>query len=158
METWKAIPGYEGLYEMNLEGKIRSLNYLGKKGNVQELKPGLNRRYLQFCLGKNGINKRFKLHVLLAMTFLEHIPNGNKLVVDHINNDPLDNRLDNLQIITNRKNLSKDKKRNLPTGVYILRNKFRAQIHINGKNKHIGCFSTPEEASEAYQNQLKKLC
>ena len=33
-----------------------------------------------------------------------------KLVVDHINNDPLDNRLENLQLISHRYNLSKDKK------------------------------------------------
>ena len=43
------------------------------------------------------------------MAFLNHKPNGNKLVVDHINNVKTDNRLSNLQIITQRKNTSKDR-------------------------------------------------
>jgi hypothetical protein len=32
---------------------------------------------------------------------------------------------------------------------------WRAQMHINGKNKYIGNFKTELEASEAYKNYLK---
>ena len=40
-----------------------------------------------------------------------------------------------------------------PVGVYFqkARGKFTAQLHINGKQKHLGCFNTPEEAFQAYK-------
>ena len=91
------------------------------------------------------------------MTFLNHVPSGHKFVVDHKNNNSLDNRLKNLQIITHRENSTKDRKRNLPTGVSFKGNKYQARIQINGKNKHLGYFLTPEEASNAYQNHLKLI-
>ncbi|WP_341556960.1 NUMOD4 domain-containing protein, partial [Bacillus cereus] len=33
-EIWKPVVGYEGLYEVSSEGKVRSLNYRGTKGKV----------------------------------------------------------------------------------------------------------------------------
>lgn len=157
MEEWKTIPGYEGLYEISTDGRVRNLNYYRKKGNVQELKPRLNGGYLKIWLFKKGKGKLFRIHVLLAMTFFGYVLNNHTLLVDHINNNPLDNKLENLQIITNRENSSKDKKGNLPTGVSIIGRKFRARIMIDGTKKHIGTFSTPEEASEAYQKELKNI-
>ena len=38
-EIWKDVPGFEGLYQASTEGNIRSLNYNGEKGRVQNLKP-----------------------------------------------------------------------------------------------------------------------
>lgn len=154
MEIWKAIPGYEGLYEMTADGRVRSLNYYGKKDKIHEMKQVLNSDYLVVGLYKEGKRKYFGIHVLLAMTFLGHIPDGHTLVVDHINNIQLDNRIENLQIITHRENTSKDTKRNLPTGVYTNRNKFVSKIKIQGKQKCLGSFSTPEQASAAYQKAL----
>ena len=161
-EIWKPIPDYEGLYEITLEGKVRSLNYLGRKGKIQEMKPGLINEYLGVRLSKEGRRKLFGIHQLLAITFLGHTLNGHTLLVDHINNNPLDNRLDNLQIISNRENTTKDKKRNLPTGVCFIpgegklsTKRYQVRIWIEGEKKYIGTFSTPQEASQAYQNALK---
>ena len=156
MEIWKDIPGYEGLYQITLSGKVRSLNYR-RTGKIKELKFGLNTGYLCVILYKQGKRKLFRFHILVAMTFMGHIPDGHNSIVDHKNNNCQDNNLENLQIITHRKNSSKDIKRNLPTGVSIVRNKYKARIQIKGKNKHLGCFSTPEEASQAYQNELKLI-
>jgi hypothetical protein len=160
METWKAIPGYEGLYEMSTCGKVKSLNY-HKTGKTQELKQGKGRKgYLGVALVKDGKKKNFRVHQLMGITFLGHIPNGMKTVVDHIdNNNRTDNSLENLQIITNRENISKDKKRDLPTGVYFypFLKKYVAKININKKLKHLGCYLTPEEASSAYKQALQNL-
>jgi len=41
------------------------------------------------------------------MAFLNHTPCGHKLIVDHINENKLDNRVENLQLITNKQNVIK---------------------------------------------------
>lgn len=76
--------------------------------------------------------------------------------IDHINRDPSDNRLSNLREASNSENMQNRRgptKRNL-TGVLgvgpLPNGKFKAQIVVNGKNRHLGCFETVEEASAAY--------
>ena len=41
--------------------------------------------------------KQFHVHILMAIAFLGYTPNGNKIVVDHIDNNPLNNTLENLK-------------------------------------------------------------
>jgi len=68
--------------------------------------------------------------------------------IDHINQNKKDNRIANLRKATHSENLqNKDCK-----GCYFKKanNKWVAQININGKVKHIGCYDTEEEAHEAY--------
>jgi hypothetical protein len=164
-ENWKAIPGYEGRYEMTLEGKVRSLNYFGLAGRIQELKPGSHPQgYFYVVLSKDAKPRTFGIHRLIAMTFLENIPEGRNWIVDHKNNDQTDNRLENLQIITQRKNVSKQKKRDLPTGVSYnestkdpSKNRYYAKIRINEKVIWLGTFNTCEEASQAYQQKADEL-
>lgn len=162
MENWKSIPGYEEFYEMTSTGRIRSLNYYGRKGNFHERKLGFNSNgYLSLNLSKEGKRKHFSIHVLLAMTFLEHDPNRYNFVVDHIDNDKLNNSLENLQVITQRENSTKDIKRKLPTGVKYdsrsSKNPYQSLIRIKGKVTRLGSFPTPEEASKAYQKALLNL-
>ena len=116
--------------------------------------------YKHVSLSKNGYCKTTKIHKLVAMEFLNHKPNGGvKIVIDHINNIKIDNRLENLQLISNRENLTKD--RNFGTSSYIgvsrvcSRNKWRSDIYINGKPIYLGLFNNEIDASNAYQNELK---
>ena len=152
-EIWKAIPGYEA-YEVSNEGKVRSLKW----GKIKELKAFIGRGYLKVKLRKNGKLKNFYLHQIVAMAFLNHKPDGHNLVIDHINNNKLDNCLENLRVTTQRFNTSRYE-RNLPTGVSWNKGakKYLATIQINGKLKYLGYFLTPEEASEAYQTALRKI-
>lgn len=96
-ETWKTIQGYEGLYEVSDLGRVRSL--VDKNGRSRELilKPGNNGKgYLQVNLFKNGVIKKHKVHRLVALTFVE----GRDLFkneVNHINENPSDNRAVNLE-------------------------------------------------------------
>ena len=156
MEIWKSIPGWEN-YEISTCGKVRSLNY-NHTGKIKELSPGNIRGYLVILFSSNGKKKQFYIHQLMAITFLNHTPDYYNKIIDHKNNIRTDNRLDNLQIITHRENSTKDRKRNLPTGVSLLKNgKYRSQIWKNNKKVSLGNFLTPEEASEAYQNNLKLI-
>lgn len=85
-------------------------------------------------------------------------------VVDHINGNTLDNRLSNLRICTNAENIrnSKIPKNNKSgfKGVFFnkrLKSKpFSVKLRINGKNKHIGYYSTKKQAALAYNKAAKK--
>jgi hypothetical protein len=80
------------------------------------------------------------------------------LQIDHINRDKLDNRIENLRLVTPSDNLrNKDSSDRENLGVYWepSRNKYRAVYHDNGKKKHIGRFSTEEEAIKARAEFLK---
>jgi hypothetical protein len=171
MEIWKSIPNYEGLYEVSSLGNIKGLmkNVFDKNGNLHYVKKEkvFSKRkskdgYYVTDLTNCSIKKTFKVHQLVAMAFLNHKPNGMKLVIDHRNNDPLDNRVENLQIVSVRKNSSKDKKDKSSqyTGVSWDKsnNKWKSQIYINGKSKHLGSFNCELSASLAYQNKLKEKC
>jgi len=168
LEIWKDIPDYEGLYQVSNLGNVRSLDRISKhkNGRLNKLKgkklSKLKDSTPYFCVGlnKNGVKKRFGIHRLVASAFLNYDINKRKgIVVDHIDNNPINNNLNNLQVITHRKNCSKDKKESSSkyTGVSWRkdRNKWRACYCIGTKYIHIGHFDTEEEAHLAYQKKIK---
>lgn len=91
-EVWRDIKGFEGLYQVSNLGRVKSL----KCGKEKILKPGKTTcGYLQVILSKDGKTKAYKVHRLVANTF---IPNPNNLeTVNHINEDKTDNRVENLE-------------------------------------------------------------
>lgn len=96
VEIWKDIEGYEGLYEVSNQGRVRSLNY-NKTGKVKELKPKNNGNgYLIAQLYKCGKIKYFLIHRLVAKAFLEDwsmwFPE-----VNHKDEDKTNNSVDNLE-------------------------------------------------------------
>jgi hypothetical protein len=170
-EEFRPIPGYEGYYEVSNFGNVKSLKreFLinGKyPSTVKEkiLKPlligSIGKQYYALGLYKDGKGVTMRIHILVAMVFLGHVPDGtHKIVVDHIDNNKLNNHVSNLQLISQRENLSKDKKNGTSkyTGVSWRKasNKWRSQIRVGDKNKDLGCFTSEEEAHEVYQNALK---
>jgi len=168
-EIFKDIIGYEGLYRVSNLGRVKSLDRIVKRSDGQKrnlkgcyLKAAIdNVGYFSIGLCKNGKNKTYRTHVLVSMSFLNHVSSGYRLVVDHINNIKTDNRLENLQLISHRANTNKDRGTGYSNfiGVYLDKKtkKWYAQIYVNKKNKHLGYFSTEEEASEAYKTELKHI-
>jgi hypothetical protein len=75
-------------------------------------------------------------------------------VIDHINNISEDNRIENLQLLSHRANISKDVNGDLPTGVSKPGSKYVARIYVDGKRLHLGSFGTIEEAAKAYNDAL----
>ena len=84
-------------------------------------------------------------------------------MVDHINGNKLDNRKSNLRVCSNQENqMNTRKQKNNKSGfkgVYFdkQRNKFKAQIMIDGKNKNLGLFENPEDAYKKYCEFAKKF-
>jgi hypothetical protein len=162
-EEFRSIPGYEGLYEVSNFGNVKSLgnNRTRKEKILKPVLVGLiGWQYYSVTLCKDGKSRHLNIHILVVMAFLGHVPDGTlKIVVDHIDNNRLNNHVSNLQLITQRENLSKDKKNGTSkyTGVYWgkAKNKWVSKITINGILKHLGLFTSEEDAAEVYQEALK---
>ena len=154
-EIFKDIPGYEGLYQVSNIGGVKSLgNTKNRKEKI--LKPGIINGYLHVILHKNSKQKSFRVHQLVAMAFLGHTPNGYEIVVNHKDNNELNNYVDNLELVSNRYNSSCHK---TDVGIYWkeINNKWIASITINRKTIYLGSFNEKEEASRVYQKAVVKI-
>ena len=91
-EIWKDVVGYEGLYQVSNNGRVKSLKF----GKEKILKPGkLKNGYLRVNLCKNEKQKHFLVHRLVALTF---ITNPNNLPdVNHKDENKENNRVENLE-------------------------------------------------------------
>lgn len=89
--------------------------------------------------------------------------------IDHKNGDRADNRIRNLREATNADNCqnkriaSTSNKSTKLLGCYFHKpsGKFRAAIGINGKNRHLGYFDTPDQAHAKYveaKRELHRFC
>lgn len=157
VENWLPIKGYEGIYEVSDLGRVRSLKF--EKTKVLQLNISSN-KYLALGLCKDGKKKTYNVYVLVAIAFLNHVPNGRITVVNHINFDRLDNRLVNLELVSFRENTNK--KHLLSTSKYTgvcwckTKGKWKASVHIS-KKINLGYFTTELEAHYAYEESLTKI-
>lgn len=151
MEIFKDVIGYEGLYQVSNIGRVKSL----RRFNI--LKPNDNGNgYLKLTLCKNGGVITKNVHQLVAQSFL----GLSTLAIDHINGNKKDNRVDNLQYVTDRENQTRayQRKRSLPTGVRKLHDsRYRSLIYHNKLTIHLGYFKTIQDASKAYKSKLKQI-
>lgn len=113
IEEWKPIIGYESAYEISTYSRIRSLDrivksnkYGTRKINSKILTPSNNGEgYLRVGLYKNSVYKHLLVSVLVAKHF---IPNPLNLpIVDHIDGNPANNAISNLQWISHSDNVIK---------------------------------------------------
>ncbi len=104
----------------------------------------------------NGVQRVFLLHRVLAGE-----PSG--MQVDHIDNDGLNNRRENLRIVTHQQNTQNSRARvNNSSGFKGVSldkksRKWLAQIQSDKKKRNLGLFETPEDAHAAYVSASREL-
>lgn len=106
-EIWKDILGYEGLYQVSNWGRVRNLRN-NKITEGTEVKKRGKKGYKRFRLTKNGKTISIGVHRLVALHFIPFIPEPYKTLedyqVNHRDEDKHNNRLDNLEFTTCKKN------------------------------------------------------
>lgn len=111
--NWKDVIGFEGLYQVSSDGRVRSLPRLkicgfNGKQSVQKgriLKPGYtNDGYPFVNLVKDGKSKPHYIHRLVAQAF---IPNPNNYpIINHKDENPGNNNYKNLEWCTQEYNIN----------------------------------------------------
>ena len=109
-------------------------------------------------------NKCYYLHRIIYKYFNEDWDinnNPRKNPIDHININTLDNRIENLRLVTVSQNSRNINKRPNSSSKYIgvrrKYNKWEASITINRKVKYLGLFDTEEEAYECYKKKYDEI-
>lgn len=107
-EIWKDIEGYEGLYQVSNLGNVRSVYRIDRLGRVKRgkslRKHNVYNGYIQVALSKNGVKSYKLVHRLVAQAFI-HNPD-NLPVINHKDEDPSNNRADNLEWCTQKYNVN----------------------------------------------------
>jgi len=102
MEIWKFIPNTNNCYSVSNYGNIRSNQRYGKNNySIREkiLQPGKNNKgYLKVDLIVNDIRYSKLVHRLVAESFLDNY--SEKLQVNHIDGNKLNNAVTNLEMVT----------------------------------------------------------
>ena len=145
-EIWKAVAGYEGLYEVSNTGKVRSLERItsvGRRGIGKELRQYLLPcGYLDVSLSSNGKVKHKRVHRLVANAFCEN--QDNKDEVNHIDGNKQNNNACNLEWCTKSENMIHAYQEGLQTTTS--RGPVRRVVCLNDGKE----FSTAGEAARYY--------
>lgn len=162
-EVFKAVPNYESQYHISDLGRLKGIERKVKAGHghrtipTKILKTSIRRDgYLYAVLSRPQYN--VSVHQLVAMTFMGHKRCKFETVVDHKNNKKLDNKLLNLQLVSNRVNSTKDVKNKTGfVGVTKSGSGFKATIRDNGNSIYLGTFNSKKLAHEEYLRKRSEI-
>lgn len=108
-EIWKDIKGYDGLYQISNLGRVKSFGNVNSNNSKERiLKPGIDGvGYLLVILFKDGKAKTFRIHRLVAKTFIPNIENLPQ--VNHKDEIKTNNCVENLEWCTAKYNINYSK-------------------------------------------------
>lgn len=129
-EMWRDINGYKGYYQVSNFGRVKRVG-----GNILKPVPNGN-GYVKVHLCKDAIVKKFFVHRLVAKAF---VPNPRGVdCVNHLDENPLNNRADNLEWVTKAEN---NRYGTMPQRISATLTKY-FETHPNPRNKAVRCVET----------------
>jgi len=134
-------------FRINESGELERL-FRGLDWRVVECKCNTTNGYCQ--VGYKG--SMIKYHAIIWVLTHGTIDDAD-VMIDHVNGDKLDNRIENLRLVSNRENQqNRESHRNgrLQGCRLRKRGKWEALITINGKQIGLGYYNTGEEAHQTY--------
>ena len=132
---------------------IKSRNIYKKTGCLD------GRGYAKIRISTMGKSKLLLAHRIAWFIYHGELPN----IIDHLDRDPLNNKITNLRLCTQQQNQFNTSKRvNNTSGFkgvswHKRGKKWCASIKQNGKQISLGRFDCPKKASEVYENKAKEL-
>ena len=106
---FKPIHGWDDTHTINKSGEVivKKRFIVRKDGHLTTLKEhflkwNLQKGYPTVALVANGRTKRYFIHRLVFETFVKKIPEG--MQINHINGIKVDNRIENLELVTPKEN------------------------------------------------------
>jgi len=153
------IPNYEGLYYIEPNGDIYSqdrIDAIGRFWEGQKINPGVDRNdYYYVILNKNGTRKCFRVHRLVALTY---IPNPyNHPCVNHMDYNKKNNNLNNLEWCTQMYNSqSINTSKNFGYIQLTKSNTYQTRYSSNAKT-YCKTFKTKKDAEDYLNNVEQKL-
>lgn len=155
-EIWKEVPETKGLYFVSNLGRFKRIKKYGERILIPS-KSANGYMVVGICL--NNKNKVVKIHRLVASLFIRH-PKKDE-VVNHIDFDKSNNRLENLEWVSHMENLSHYQTRRNDTSSKKVgcsyNNQFKkwvAAITLPAGRKYLGLFETETDAHNAYIREM----
>jgi hypothetical protein len=148
-KEWKPTKEFSEKYEVSSFGGVR--NCITKRDISLYLHP---KGYVYVSLYFKGKRLSRRVHKLVMEAFSEK---KDGQVINHINRDRADNRLENLEYISVRENVCHGFSiKNSYVGITFSKpkQKWQARITVDGKRKFLGHFPTEKQAGEAYISAL----
>lgn len=136
-------------YQVSSTGEVFSHKF----GKVKQLKTPVNNSGYQVVTVSTDVTKCYTVQRLMWECFYGPVPDD--MHIDHIDGNKLNNSLDNLRLVSASENQWNQDRNGY--SFYARTNKWRAQIKVHGKVKHLGYFFTEDEAHQAYLNAKELL-
>lgn len=147
MEIWKDIPDYGGLYKISNLGNVKRITktYFCGSNTKRVLEERLiigdiAHGYKRVELWNNRKHKKYMVHRLVAQMFISNPEN--KPFIDHIDGNPLNNRVENLRWVTHTENMNNPitlKRKSIAAMGNHMKGRFGA-LHHNSKK--VKCIET----------------
>ena len=106
-ERWLPVVGYEGLYEVSDQGRVRSIGRLDRTNHmhapcVLKEQPEERTGHRRVYISVDGVKSYLRVHRAVLEAFVGPCPED--MEACHWNDDPSDNRLENLRWDTKKAN------------------------------------------------------
>ena len=164
-EIWKPVVGYEGIYEVSSLGRVKSCERTIIRSNGREInfpdkimKPSINHKgYEIIDLRENGKRSGGFVHRLVGEAFIENP--YNKKQINHKNGIKTDNRVENLEWVTNQENMRHAYKSGIRNNDLIAKSNRKKVDQLTLEGHLIKTFDSIEDAIKSTDvNNISAVC